>query len=284
MKGEGNDGTNFIENTLHSNNQTEMFSHLPSTSNSSMPFNLWENQQWQNYWQQQWTNYRYPFHLQNDFCSSNTNTMNSKNTFHHSPLSTINIFAGYPVPPTLPAIGQQFPNTISYENNQIDAVNPWLLSAPKVCVSVNPYSLESRINNNITTTITTKTKNEPINNNERLNLSLPQSIPSNQQISRQRFGPGTNNLRVRTKDQYRIVYNEYQRIELERAFVSGKYVSTEVKAELSSRLHLTERQIKIWFQNRRAKERKQENHLKNMKIKQKQQQQHTQQNMNNTHF
>ena len=48
-------------------------------------------------------------------------------------------------------------------------------------------------------------------------------------------------LRVRTKDQYRIVYNEFQRIELEKAFVNLNYVTAEVKAELSSRLHLTER-------------------------------------------
>ncbi|TKR77945.1 hypothetical protein L596_018832 [Steinernema carpocapsae] len=73
-----------------------------------------------------------------------------------------------------------------------------------------------------------------------------------------RTGPGTNNIRVRTAEKYRAVYNEYQRLELEKEYLTNNFISTERKATLSSQLSLTERQIKIWFQNRRAKQRRED--------------------------
>uniref|UniRef100_H2T509 Caudal type homeobox 1a n=1 Tax=Takifugu rubripes TaxID=31033 RepID=H2T509_TAKRU len=62
--------------------------------------------------------------------------------------------------------------------------------------------------------------------------------------------------KTRTKDKYRVVYTDKQRMELEREFQSNRYITMRRKAELSITLGLSERQIKIWFQNRRAKERK----------------------------
>ncbi|UJR31021.1 hypothetical protein I4U23_018531 [Adineta vaga] len=64
------------------------------------------------------------------------------------------------------------------------------------------------------------------------------------------------NGKTRTRDKYRIVYTEQQRYELENEFVLSKYISIPRKSALSLALSLSERQIKIWFQNRRAKERK----------------------------
>lgn len=47
-------------------------------------------------------------------------------------------------------------------------------------------------------------------------------------------------------------------MELEKEFtLVNKYITIRRKTELSLTLGLSERQIKIWFQNRRAKERKQ---------------------------
>ncbi|KAJ8930111.1 hypothetical protein NQ314_017122 [Rhamnusium bicolor] len=64
--------------------------------------------------------------------------------------------------------------------------------------------------------------------------------------------------KTRTKDKYRVVYTDHQRIELEKEFTfNNKYITIRRKAELATTLGLSERQIKIWFQNRRAKERKQ---------------------------
>ncbi|CAF1684943.1 unnamed protein product, partial [Adineta ricciae] len=62
--------------------------------------------------------------------------------------------------------------------------------------------------------------------------------------------------KTRTRDKYRIVYTDQQRYELENEFIISKYISIPRKSALSLTLSLSERQIKIWFQNRRAKERK----------------------------
>ncbi|KAM4044860.1 homeobox protein CDX-2 isoform 2-T2 [Anomaloglossus baeobatrachus] len=62
--------------------------------------------------------------------------------------------------------------------------------------------------------------------------------------------------KTRTKDKYRVVYTDHQRLELEKEFHYSRYITIRRKAELAATLGLSERQVKIWFQNRRAKERK----------------------------
>ncbi|XP_061454459.1 homeobox protein CDX-4-like [Rhineura floridana] len=62
--------------------------------------------------------------------------------------------------------------------------------------------------------------------------------------------------KTRTKEKYRVVYTDQQRLELEKEFYCNRYITIRRKAELAGNLGLSERQVKIWFQNRRAKERK----------------------------
>lgn len=62
--------------------------------------------------------------------------------------------------------------------------------------------------------------------------------------------------KTRTKDKYRVVYNDFQRLELEKEYHTSHYITIRRKSELANILHLSERQVKIWFQNRRAKDRK----------------------------
>ncbi|XP_050539742.1 segmentation protein fushi tarazu-like isoform X2 [Daktulosphaira vitifoliae] len=54
----------------------------------------------------------------------------------------------------------------------------------------------------------------------------------------------------------RQTYSKYQTAVLETVFQTSKYIVRSKRQQMSAELNLTERQIKIWFQNRRMKDKK----------------------------
>merc|ERR1719309_1757853 len=56
----------------------------------------------------------------------------------------------------------------------------------------------------------------------------------------------------------RTMFTDDQLLQLEKAFTDSLYLTKERKVQLCKQLKLTDRQVKIWFQNRRMKLKKEQ--------------------------
>lgn len=97
---------------------------------------------------------------------------------------------------------------------------------------------------------------------------MPHNMHQQQQHLPQQHGPpshandglpiatvGVQRKREKQKRQ-RTAYSSEQLMHLEESFTANQYLNRARRIDLARTLRLTERQIKIWFQNRRMKEKK----------------------------
>ncbi|XP_054454938.1 homeobox protein Hox-B3-like [Anoplopoma fimbria] len=107
-----------------------------------------------------------------------------------------------------------------------------------------------------------KQQNHKFPPNKKVFPWMKESRPPNQKHEHRRAAdctvneksPGATPASKRT----RTAYTSAQLVELEKEFLFSRYLCRPRRVEMASLLHLHERQIKIWFQNRRMKQKKDE--------------------------
>lgn len=79
----------------------------------------------------------------------------------------------------------------------------------------------------------------------------PAAVSDTEHMECEKLSPALSKCR-----RSRTVFTEMQLLGLEKKFESNKYLSTAERTDLANHLHLTQLQVKTWYQNRRMKWKK----------------------------
>ncbi|XP_039372721.1 homeobox protein Hox-B3 [Mauremys reevesii] len=180
-------------------------------------------------------------HVENDYQRSACSLQSLGNTAPHSKSKDLN---GSCMRPSLPLENHQAP-PVSPPPNSVSNSN----SSNNNSQSGSSKTAPSKSNLSSNATLTKQIF--PWMKESRQNSKQKNSSPTTESCSGERSPPGSS-----ASKRARTAYTSAQLVELEKEFHFNRYLCRPRRVEMANLLNLSERQIKIWFQNRRMKYKK----------------------------